>query len=205
MYRSDSGDRIPYLCVTNRKLCQGDGVNNKFFIQRIRQIVENREADAILLREKDLSQSEYEKLAEQVLRICQEADMLCILHSFWESAYKLHCRNIHLPLDVLETMPAREEIHFQRIGSSVHSVEQAQRAEDSGADYVIAGHVFETACKRGMPGRGLEFIREVSRCVHIPVYGIGGICQKNAEAVVRAGAAGVCMMSGFMDHTSAMS
>ena len=192
MYRGSSGERIPCLCVTNRKLCQGD------FYERIRQIVQNREADAILLREKDLSWSEYENMAEKMLGICQEADMVCILHSFWESALKLHCQNIHLPLDILETMPDKEKSYFQWIGSSVHSVEQAKRAEGSGADYVIAGHVFETNCKRGMPGRGLEFIQKVSGGVHIPVYGIGGICQENAEAVVRAGAAGVCVMSGFM-------
>lgn len=199
MYETSSGDRIPCLCVTNRKLCQGD------FYERIRQIVQKREADAILLREKDLSRSEYEKAAEKVLRICQEADMTCILHTFWESARKLHCRNLHLPLDILETLPDKERNHFQRIGSSVHSVEQAERAEELGADYVIAGHVFETDCKRGMPGRGLEFIQKVSGGIHIPVYGIGGICQKNAEAVVQAGAEGVCVMSGFMNHTSVIS
>lgn len=192
MYKFSSGKEIPCLCVTNRKLCQGD------FYERIREIAQKREASAILLREKDLSRSEYEKVGENVLRICQEADMRCILHTFWESARKLHCRYIHLPLDVLETLPDKERNHFQWIGSSVHSVEQAKRAEDMGADYVIAGHVFKTDCKRGQPGRGLDFIQSVSECIHIPVYGIGGICQENAEAVVYAGAAGVCAMSGFM-------
>ncbi|MCI8365282.1 MAG: thiamine phosphate synthase [Eubacterium sp.] len=192
MYKISSGDGIPCLCVTNRKLCQGD------FYERIWQIVQNREANAILLREKDLSRSEYENMAEKVLRICQEADMMCILHTFWESALKLHCHNIHLPLGVLETLPDGKRNYFQWIGSSVHSLEQAKRAEESGADYVIAGHVFETDCKKGLPGRGLEFIQKVSGCIHIPVYGIGGICQENAEAVVQAGAAGVCVMSGFM-------
>ncbi len=180
------------MCVTNRKLCQGD------FNERIRQIAQKREADAILLREKDLSQSEYEKVAENVQRICQETNMTCILHNFWESAWKLHCRNIHLPLGVLETLPDGVRNYFQKIGSSVHSIEQAKRAEGLGADYVIAGHVFETDCKKGLPGRGLDFIQKVSGCIHIPVYGIGGICQENAEAVVQAGAAGVCVMSGFM-------
>lgn len=192
MYKTSSGDGIPCLCVTNRKLCQGD------FYERIWQIAQKREVDAILLREKDLSQSEYEKVAENVLKICQDADMMCILHNFWESARKLHCQNIHLPLGVLETLPEEERNYFQKIGSSVHSIEQAKRAEDLGVDYVIAGHVFETDCKKGIPGRGLDFIQKVSGGVHIPVYGIGGICQKNAEAVFRAGAAGVCVMSGFM-------
>lgn len=192
MYKTSSSDKIPCLCVTNRKLCQGN------FYERIRQIAQKREADAILLREKDLSQSEYEKMAENVQRICQEADMTCIFHNFWESARKLHCQNIHLPLGILETLPDGVRNYFQKIGSSVHSIEQAKRAEELGADYVIAGHVFETDCKKGMPGRGLEFIQEVSGGVHIPVYGIGGICRENAASVVQAGAAGVCVMSGFM-------
>ena len=65
---------------------------------------------------------------------------------------------------------------------------------------MTAGHVFETDCKKGLPGRGLAFVQEVVQAVDIPVYGIGGICAANAPDVVRAGASGVCVMSGFMNE-----
>lgn len=67
-----------------------------------------------------------------------------------------------------------------------------------GACYVIAGHIFSTDCKKGVPPRGLAFLREVTNSVSIPVYAIGGITVENSGEVFAAGAAGVCMMSQWM-------
>lgn len=67
-----------------------------------------------------------------------------------------------------------------------------------GCTYITAGHIFETDCKRGLPGRGLEFLREVCRAVTIPVYAIGGIEPKRMAEIFAAGAAGACVMSGPM-------
>lgn len=60
------------------------------------------------------------------------------------------------------------------------------------------GHIFATQCKPGLPPRGLALLKEV--CTHspIPVYAIGGITLANLPQVLEAGAAGGCMMSGFM-------
>ena len=48
-------------------------------------------------------------------------------------------------------------------------------AERLGATYVTAGHIFTTDCKKGLPPRGLDFLKNVCDAVTIPVYGIGGI------------------------------
>ena len=50
-------------------------------------------------------------------------------------------------------------------------------AEKLGADYLIAGHIFNTPCKQGTPGRGLDYLRRVCESVSIPVFGIGGITE----------------------------
>ena len=62
------------IAVTNRHLCEGD------FLERIRQIAQGDEYNAILLREKDLSHEEYEELAKKVLKITNLAGKKCILH-----------------------------------------------------------------------------------------------------------------------------
>lgn len=72
------------------------------------------------------------------------------------------------------------------------------KAQELGADFVFAGHVFATDCKKGLPPRGLDFLRDVVGAVDIPVYGIGGINEKNIKQIMECGAAGGCMMSGFM-------
>lgn len=221
MLKAGGGSGIPCLCVTNRKLCRGD------FLERIRRIASGQvlagpgmRADAVLLREKDLREEEYFILAEKVMKICEDFSVPCILHTFYRVAAELGCGRVHLPLDVLEHAAdlrkgetgevvaessgfqahAAHRFHsgFQVAGTSVHSVEQLRQAEASGVDYVIAGHIFATDCKKGMPGRGLGFLRDIVKESAVPVYGIGGIGAENAAAVMEAGASGVCVMSGFM-------
>ena len=73
-----------------------------------------------------------------------------------------------------------------------------EQAVALGADRIILGTIFETQCKKGLRGRGLSFVEEICTVCPIPVFAIGGIKETNIEAVIAAGAAGGCMMSGFM-------
>ena len=87
---------------------------------------------------------------------------------------------------------------FPVLGASCHSVEDAVLARSLGCTYITAGHVFDTDCKRGLPGRGLDFLEQVCQAVSLPVYAIGGIDAGNLAAVRDAGAAGACFRSGPM-------
>ena len=180
------------ICVTNRKLCAGD------FFARLAEICEGG-ADYVILREKDLNAEEYAKLAERAFAACGER---LVLHGTGALPLLRRLPRIHLPLAVLENNPAlrREAV---LLGVSVHSPEEAKRAEALGADYVTAGHVFATDCKRGIPGRGLDFLKAAAASVRIPVYAIGGISAQNVAAVLGARAAGACVMSGLMSCPSA--
>ena len=179
------------LCVTNRSLCKED------FLARVEKIAANH-PKGIILREKDLSEEEYKKLAEEVLQICNEQNVPCILHSFVDIASELGAENIHLPLHVLRGIDEKKKEAFKQIGASCHSVEEAQEAERSGCTYITAGHIFVTDCKKGLAPRGLEFLQSVCESVSIPVYAIGGISSENINAVRKVGAAGACVMSGLM-------
>ena len=152
----------------------------------------------IILREKDLSPEEYQALAEKVLVICNKNDTPCILHNFWEVALQLGVKAVHLPLHVLKTLPESERKKFTVLGVSCHSVEDALEAQELGCTYITAGHVFETDCKKGLPARGLTFLKEITKSVSILVYAIGGIDKSNYSDVIKAGAKGACVMSGAM-------
>lgn len=153
---------------------------------------------ALILREKDLSEAEYEKLAESVKCLCDQSKTQLILHSFPDVARKLGISAIHMPLAAFAAMSEEQKALYAIRGASVHSVEDALLAQRAGATYVTAGHIFVTDCKKGLPGRGLEFLKNVCEAVDIPVYAIGGIDETNAGLCIEAGADGVCMMSGYM-------
>jgi len=179
------------LCVTNRKLCRED------FLTRIERIAACHPA-GIILREKDMNPEDYKELAVAVMEICEQHGAKCILHSFTDIAISLHAQALHLPLHLLKEMTQAQKTHFEVLGASCHSVEDALEAQALGCTYITAGHVFETDCKKGLPGRGLEFLRNVCAAVDIPVYGIGGIDGDNIAFVRDTGASGACLMSSLM-------
>ena len=175
------------VCVTNRALCGDD------FAARLAALAAAG-VDKIILREKDLPEGEYIALARQALAAA--GDRL-VLHSFPAACVALGAPRLHVPLHQLEAQPGlRGEVYL--LGVSVHAPEESARAVSRGADYVTAGHVFATGCKRGLPGRGLDFLRATVQAAAIPVYAIGGIAADNLAAVRETGAAGACLMSGFM-------
>lgn len=179
------------LCVTNRSLCTEN------FLDRIEKIARARPA-GIILREKDLTAEEYRLLARQVVKICRKYQIPCILHSFTEIAGELSCDAFHGPLHVLRTLSRQQLQQFRTLGASCHSVEEALEAQALGCTYITAGHIFETDCKKGLTGRGLDFLHSVCKSVSIPVYAIGGISSRNFALVRHSGATGACVMSGLM-------
>ena len=180
------------IAVTNRKLC------NRPFTEQLERVCRHHPR-ALILREKDLSEHEYELLADQVLEICGTHDVPCILHTYTEVARRLGCSRIHLPLPLFRT-EASSLGDFSLVGTSVHSVEDAIEAEKLGASYLTAGHIYVTDCKKGLPPRGTGFLREVCLQVSVPVYAIGGIHldENQMKEIIDSGAAGGCIMSGMM-------
>jgi thiamine-phosphate pyrophosphorylase len=170
------------IAVTNRHICRGD------FYERIREIAAC--GTDVILREKDMSRDEYDALLSAV-----ESPEI-IPHSFIDVAEGHNSKRLHLPLHMLESDPDAAKKFI--VGVSVHSPEEAARAQLLGAKYITAGHIFATDCKKGLPGRGLDYIKRVKAAVDIPVYAIGGINAGNIASVREAGADGACVMSGLM-------
>lgn len=179
------------LCVTNRTLCR------EAFLARIEKIAAAHPA-GIILREKDLTEEAYRELAVRAMALCEKFDTPCILHNFTKIAIQLKASFVHLPLPALRTLSPEDKRRFQKIGSSCHSVEEALEAQRLGCNYILAGHIFDTDCKKGLPGRGLDFLESICKSVSIPVYAIGGIGAGNIRAVRKTKAAGACVMSGLM-------
>ena len=77
---------------------------------------------------------------------------------------------------------------------------KAIEAQKLGATYISAGHIFATDCKKDLPPRGLEFLKEVCNSVTIPVYAIGGIKLSDVQMdeIIKCDAKGGGIMSGMM-------
>jgi len=172
------------IAVTNRHLCKGD-----YFTQI--EKVSSHKPFAILLREKDLNYDKYLTLSREASRICAAHGVPLIAHTHAVPEID----RLHVSFAMASEKLARE---FS-LSVSVHSPAEARAAEAMGAKFVIAGHIFATGSKPGLPPRGLDFLREISDAVSIPVFAIGGISMDNAGKCLDAGAAGICRMSCWME------
>ena len=180
------------IAVTNRKL------SSRPFLEQMERVCKLHPR-AVILREKDLSEEEYAELAVQILTLCKQYQVPCMLHTYLETARKLQHPYIHLPLFLLRET-SENPGDFLAVGCSVHSVEEAKEAQKLGATYLTAGHIYTTDCKKGLPPRGLDFLREICNAVTIPVYAIGGIHAgtRQIQEVMDCGASGACIMSEMM-------
>ncbi len=176
------------IAVTNRKLCTDN------FVLRVREILSS-EPFEVILREKDLSDDEYFQLAREIAGDNNEYKKVLALNRP-EIALELGIENVHFTMG--QIMKHGRPSFIKRAGVSVHSIEEALTAQDLGADYLIAGHIYATDCKKDLPPRGIEFFKNVCRKVDIPVFAIGGISERNFREPLENGGAGVCLMSEFM-------
>ena len=203
-------DKIKLNIISNRRLCANSNLKKQvekiFSDYEKKMILKNFEITALTLREKDLDKNEYLNLVEKIYPICKKYGIDLILHQNYDLVLedKYNIEGIHLSYNTFKSLNKniREELikKYKKIGVSIHSLDEAKEVESLGATYVVAGHIFKTDCKKGLEPRGLNFIKELSSILTIPIFAIGGINQKNYDLVINSGAFGVCMMSSLMKH-----
>ncbi|HLS66966.1 MAG TPA: thiazole tautomerase TenI [Pseudogracilibacillus sp.] len=91
----------------------------------------------------------------------------------------------------------KEKFPTMRIGSSVHSVQEAKESAQAGANYVVYGHIYETNSKKGLQPRGVQQLRQVVESVTVPVIAIGGITPQRVNEVLQSGAKGIAVLSAI--------
>ena len=83
------------------------------------------------------------------------------------------------------------------IGATAKTIEQAQLAERSGADYLGVGAVFPSPTKTDAIRITPEQFRAIAGSVQIPAVAIGGISKENISTLQGFGAAGAAVVSAI--------
>jgi thiamine-phosphate pyrophosphorylase len=155
---------------------------------------------AVQLREKDLVPPALLALARDVRALTARAGARLIINGRLDVMFAVDADGVHLRSESVPTHTVRRVIGPNKfLGVSTHSMEEAQRAADEGADFVTFGPVYDTPSKirYGRPV-GLAALAAVCRRVRVPVYALGGISRANIPEVLGAGAYGVAMISEIM-------
>ncbi len=156
--------------------------------------------DAFQIREKDLSARELVTLTEELLGIARRYNAKVFINDRVDIAMALNLSGVHLPAGGLPVEVVKR-ISGGRLltGVSTHSLEEAIKAEEGGADFITFGPVYETPSKLSFgPPKGLGVLKEVVSKVRIPVFAIGGINITNLREVMDTGVHGIALISAIM-------
>ena len=142
-----------------------------------------------------VARGELLELGRRVMARAHECGAALVVNDRLDVAMAMGADGVHLGGGSLPVGEVRRLVSGgMLVGASVHSLEEAVRAEGDGADYLVLGTIFETASHPGRAPAGLDLVARVTSAVRIPVIAIGGITAGNARSVMDAGASGVAVI-----------
>ena len=142
--------------------------------------------EMIQIREKDLPARELFELVCRIRDLAAGTSTRILVNDRLDVALAAGIDGVHLPANGLPARRVRP--HVKLLGVSTHDLQEALDAEQSRADFIVFGPIFETPGKTGI---GIEPLRKVASTVKLPVLAIGGISAANTNDVIKAGAAGI--------------
>lgn len=155
-------------------------------------------ATMVQIREKHLDRDAFRAEALELKELCRRYRVPLIVNDDVELALEIGADGVHVGQEDLEAGRARALLGPDKIlGVSAHSVEEALRAQEAGADYLGAGAVFPTGTKDNVGALPYERLKDICAAVDIPVVAIGGIGTQNISRLAGSGICGVAVVSAL--------
>lgn len=175
-----STDLPPLLVLTDRSQCTRP-------LADVVAAAVDAGARAVVLREKDLAQTQRARMAEQLRRILEPVDGLLVVAGS-------RGRAVHLAAS--DPFPRERPV---LVGRSCHDADELAAAGVEGCDYITLSPVFATVSKPGYgPALGVTGLGLLARAAAPPVYALGGVHPPQVGTCLAAGATGVAVMGPVM-------
>ena len=151
----------------------------------------NKRGSAALRREQALALRE----------LCASQGVLFIVNDDVALAREVAADGVHLGRDDVAIAAARQFLGGDAvIGASCYdSLEQAERAVGSGADYIAFGSFFASRVKPDAVRAPLSLLAQAKARWRVPVVAIGGITAANAASLIAAGADALAVITALFD------
>lgn len=153
----------------------------------------------VQLREKDISSLDFYNLAVSVKKITDKYNVPLIINDRIDIALAVDAAGVHVGQSDIPANVARKIIGEDKIlGISAATLEEAKLAEVEGADYLGIGAVFPTDTKKDARSVSIELLGEIKKSLTVPVVGIGGINENNAELLKESKIDGIAVVSAIL-------
>jgi len=150
-------------------------------------------------REKEKSAKDMIDEASRIKGICGNK-ALFLINDRVDVALAVDADGVHLGQEDMDLKTARKLLGEKKvIGITVHTLEEALKAENDGADYVAVSPIYTTGTKTDAgKACGTGMIEKIRGGIKLPIVAIGGIGKKNAPDAIRAGADSVAAISAVL-------
>ena len=159
----------------------------------------------IQLRDKKASTALLCERAEMILQqVRQHAEMktgkrcLVLINDRADVAVAVNADGVHLGETDLPVNLARKVCgHEFIIGRTAHSIDEAKQAVREGVDYLGVGPCYPSTTKQFEYFASDAFLRDVSKEIQLPIFGIGGIASDNIDRLIHLGVKRVAIASSI--------
>ena len=130
-------------------------------------------ADCLQLRAKDIDDDKLFAVADEFVKMCKDAKVLCIINNRADIAVASGADGVHLGQNDLPLEQARKlQMSPLIFGKSTHSPAQLAAAIDELPTYVSLGPVFATPTKPDTKPVGIDYVKQA-----LPILSDTGICH----------------------------
>lgn len=152
----------------------------------------------VQLREKQLDEKSFTEEAVKVRKLCRSYNVPLIINDNLNVALKSGADGIHVGIEDIPVSEIRKHVSSDFIiGATAKTIEQAQRAEAEGADYLGIGAVFTSPTKKNAVRITNEQLAQIASSVQIPSVAIGGISLDNIESIKCDKISGIAAVSAI--------
>ena len=152
----------------------------------------------VQLREKNTDFEEQLSLAQELKTVCKKYNVPLIINDNVDVAKAVNADGVHIGQNDMPAHEARKILGKNKIiGVTAKTVEQAQKAEKDGADYLGSGAIFGTTTKGDAKKMDMQTLKSITSSVNIPVVAIGGIDGDNVLQLKGTGIVGAAVVSGI--------
>ena len=150
------------------------------------------------LREKNMSTDNFINSAKEIKSLCEKYNVPLIINDNVDVAKAVNADGVHIGQNDMPAHEARKILGKNKIiGVTAKTVEQAQKAEKDGADYLGSGAIFGTTTKGDVKKMDMQTLKSITSSVNIPVVAIGGIDGDNVLQLKGTGIVGAAVVSGI--------
>lgn len=169
---------------------------HELFLSRLDHALQ-RGIRLVQLRAKVLAESDYRRLAQQVLARCHASGARVLLNAAPALTAELGADGVHLSSQRLLALSARPLGQDKWVAASCHNVQELRHACRIGVDFVVVSPVLQTSSHPGVRPLGWEGLRTLTEQAAVPVFALGGMTPAMLDQAWAQGAQGIAAISAL--------